>query len=189
VNESRKRIIIIGCAGAGKSQLAIQLGRILGLNVIHLDRLFWHKGWVETPRTQWRSINTQLVRQDAWIIDGNYYSTLDIRLAACDTVIFMDFPRHRCLWNVIKRVLLFYGKTRPDIGPGCPEKIDWEFVQWIWNFPKNIRPRIYRLLDLYGQGKDISILKNQCEVEHFLQNIKTGIKPPIHKTKIKKIKT
>ena len=44
-----KRIAIIGSPGVGKSTFARQLGDITGIEVFHLDRLFWKPGWVETP--------------------------------------------------------------------------------------------------------------------------------------------
>ena len=92
-----KRISIVGSGGAGKSTFAHQLADILHLPVIHLDALYWQPGWVATPQDEWRDKQQQLVQQECWIIDGNYTSTLDVRFAVADTIIFLDFPRFRCL--------------------------------------------------------------------------------------------
>lgn len=98
-----KRIAIIGSPGAGKSTLAWQLGEILGLPVFHLDRLFWKPGWIPSPKSLWIAMQSTLVTRDSWIIDGNYGSTLHIRVEAADTIIFLDFPRYICLGQAVKR--------------------------------------------------------------------------------------
>ncbi|MES2626184.1 MAG: AAA family ATPase, partial [Pseudomonadota bacterium] len=87
-----QRIAIIGCGGSGKSTLANTLGQKLGLPVHHLDQLYWRPTWIETPKAEWESLQQQLCNQPAWIIDGNYGGTMDLRLAAADTVIFLDMP-------------------------------------------------------------------------------------------------
>ena len=92
-----RKVLVIGSGGAGKSTLARHLGELLHIDVIHLDALSWHPGWTETPRAEWRKIIEGLLRRDAWIIDGNYSNTLDIRLEECDTVIFLDIARRICL--------------------------------------------------------------------------------------------
>ncbi|MHB8756877.1 MAG: P-loop NTPase family protein, partial [Bacillota bacterium] len=137
-----KKVLIIGPSGAGKSTLAKRLGSLLGLEIIHLDALYWKPGWVATPRDEWHALQQGLLARDSWLIDGNYGSTMELRLPAADTVIFMDFPRWLCLWRVFKRRLRYRGRTRSDIGPGCPEQIDWEFFKWVWRFPAVERPRI-----------------------------------------------
>src|SRR5690349_3028678 len=85
-----KKILVIGSGGAGKSTFAKQLSAILHLEVLHLDALYWQAGWVETPKPEWKQRVTELLAGDAWIMDGNYSGTLDIRMQACDTVIFLD---------------------------------------------------------------------------------------------------
>ena len=162
---------MIGCAGAGKSTLAQEMGGGLGLEVIHLDRLFWRPGWVETPREEWRAIQEDLLRREAWIIDGNYGSTLPLRLAAADTVLFLDFPRLLCLVRVVRRWLANYGRVRPDLGPGCPERIDLEFIRWIWNFRRKSRPRILANLADFPANKEPIVLRRPGEVRRLLQTL------------------
>ena len=132
-----ERILIIGCGGAGKSTLARQLGDKLNIPVVHLDKLFWKPGWVEMPKDEFDALLRQEMAKERWIMDGNFNRTLPERIARCDTMIYLDFSRFACLCGVIKRVLTTYGKVRPDMGDGCPERIDWEFLKWVWNFNKN----------------------------------------------------
>src|SRR5947209_9630130 len=126
-----RRVLVIGSGGAGKSTFARRLGKLLDLQVIHLDVNYWKPGWVETPKDEWRRKVEELAKGDAWIIDGNYSGTLDMRLAACDTVVFLDLPRTVCIRRVLKRVLTYRDGTRPDMAEGCTEKFDFEFLRWI----------------------------------------------------------
>ncbi len=165
-----ERILIIGCGGSGKSTLARQMGKKLNLPVVHLDKLFWHSGWVESTREEIDAKILQETAKDQWIIDGNYKRTLPMRLQRCDTVIFLDFSRFACLRGVLKRVLTNYGRVRPDMAEGCPEKFDLEFLQWVWNFNKKQRPKILQTLQTMPAGTVI-ILKNRRRVKEFLDRL------------------
>lgn len=169
-----KRISIVGSGGAGKSTVAHQLADILHLPVIHLDSLYWQPGWVETPEDQWHERLQQLVQQEQWIIDGNYTSTLDMRFAVADTIIFLDFPRLLCLYRAVKRRTQYAGKTRPDMAPGCPERIDRNFLLWIWNYPKNGRVRVLKKIEQYRENRHVIILRSPHEVQQFLSTLQTG---------------
>lgn len=164
------RIMIIGCGGSGKSTLAQQLGQKLGLPVIHLDKLFWTPGWVSIPKEEFDRVHADAVSKEKWIIDGNFDRTIPVRLKRCDTVIYLDFSRFACLMGVLKRVVTTYGKVRSDMGEGCPEHIDLDFLKWVWNFNKNKRERNYRLLN-ETEGVRVIILKNRRMVKKFLSEL------------------
>ena len=165
-----QRILIIGCGGAGKSTLARKLGEKTGLPVVHLDKLFWKPGWVESSKEEIDEIIQQEISKDRWIIDGNYNRTLSLRMERCDTVIYLDFSRFACLRGVAKRILTTHGTVRPDMGEGCPERFDLEFLKWVWNFNKNKRRQYYELLN-HRTDKQVYILKSRREVNRFLHNL------------------
>ena len=165
-----ERILIIGCGGAGKSTLARQLGEKLQLPVVHLDSIFWLPGWVEMEREAFDDRVRQELEKPKWIIDGNYNRTVPQRIAKCDTVIYLDFSRFACLLGVIKRVITNHGKVRPDMGEGCPERFDLEFLKWVWNFNKEKREKYYRLLN-EAEGKQTIVLKNRRMVRRFLKSL------------------
>ena len=162
--------MIIGCGGSGKSTLARQLGEKTGLPVVHLDKLFWRPGWVNLTREEFDVVHNAAIEEKKWILDGNFDRTMEPRIRRCDTVVYLDFSRIACLCGVMKRILTTYGKVRPDMGDGCPERFDLEFLQWVWNFNKNKREKNYRLLEQYGD-KRIYILKNRKQVKEFLENL------------------
>ncbi len=166
-----RRIMIIGCGGAGKSTLARHLGRMLDLPVIHLDREHWQAGWREPPRAWWAGRVRELVNRPTWIIDGNYGGTNDERLTAADTVIFLDFPRWLCLWRVVKRRIQYHRRTRPDMAAGCPEQLDWAFLRWIWTYRAHQRPDILRKLEAHRRHKRIIVLSNPAQARRFLKKL------------------
>ena len=165
-----KRIMIIGCGGAGKSTLARQLGEKLNLPVVHLDNLFWHPGWVESTKEEIDEKILRELQKERWIIDGNYTRTLPQRLQHCDTAIYLDFSRFACLLGIAKRILTTYGTVRPDMAEGCPERFDLDFIKWIWNFNKKHRENNYRLLN-EAEGKETIVLKNRRAVKKFLKQL------------------
>jgi adenylate kinase family enzyme len=163
-----RKVLIIGPGGAGKSTLANQLGKLLKIEVLHLDKLYWHPGWVETPKAEWLKTVEELLGREAWVMDGNYSGTLDVRFRACDTVIFMDMPRTLCLWRVLKRAIMYRGQSRPDMAEGCHERLTLEFILWIWNYPRRTRPKIVRMIESHAGGKRIVWLRSQSDVKNFL---------------------
>lgn len=165
-----KRVMIVGCGGAGKSTLAQQLGEKTGLPVVHLDRLFWKPGWVERDREEFDVLLRQEMSKDEWIMDGNFNRTLPERLSRCDTVIYLDYSRLTCLWGVLKRVLTTYGTVRPDMGDGCPERIDFDFLKWVWNFNRNKREGYYRQFREVSHAQ-VLIFKNRRATKRFLRNL------------------
>jgi adenylate kinase family enzyme len=167
-----RKILLIGSGGSGKSTLAGRIAARTGLLLIHLDALFWKPGWQETPREEWKEIVVELLQRDSWVMDGNYGGTLDMRLAACDGVVFLDFPATVCLWRLLKRRLQFHRKSRPDMPAGCPERLSWSFLRWIWSYGRDRRPRILqKLATVAAQGKQVHILDSSTAVEAFIAQL------------------
>ena len=165
-----ERIVIIGCGGAGKSTLARQMGEKLGLPVVHLDQLWWKPGWVESTPEEFDGKLAVELEKPQWIMDGNFDRTIPARIAKCDAIIYLDLSRFACLMGVLKRVMTTHGKVRPDMGEGCPERFDLDFLKWVWDFNKNKREKNYRLLN-EAEGKQTIVLKNRRMVKRFLQSL------------------
>jgi adenylate kinase family enzyme len=166
----RKRIMVVGSGGAGKTTFAIKLREITGLPVIHLDRHNWKPGWVPTPQAEWKEIVRNLAATDEWIIDGNYGGTLGIRARRCDMIIFFDFNRLVSLWGAVKRATLQRGRMRPDISEGCPERLNAAFLRWIWSYNKLSRPKVVGAIEEALEGTAIVTLRNRREVRTFLRD-------------------
>ena len=165
------KIAVLGYSGAGKSTLARALSSALPLPCLHLDQVHWLPGWTERAQEESRQIVEEFLEQNtSWIIDGNYSRTMEMRLAKCDTVIYLDFGRWACLRGMCQRVFGNYGKVRPDMAQGCPERFDPAFVKWIWNYNKNNRVQNYMYLAKTKHAKAI-VLKNRKEVKAFLRNL------------------
>lgn len=159
------RIMVIGCPGSGKSTFSKKLHQITDLPLYHLDMMYWNadKTTVEKAVFKERIYNT--IQLDKWIIDGNYGSTMELRLQACDTVIFLDYPLDVCLEGIRERK----GKKRTDI-PWVEYEEDIEFIEFVKNYNFESRPKVIELLEKYSY-KTIYIFKNREAANNFLINL------------------
>ncbi len=143
-----RRVLIVGCPGAGKSTLAKELANITKLPLIHLDRYYWLPGWQRPDSVSWQKIVEKLISQPAWIMDGNYSGTLKQRLASADTLIHLDYPTSLCLWRVVRRTAGGWRRNRDNqFVPGCPERFDWFFFRFVLNYRRDMRQRDLALME------------------------------------------
>ena len=168
-----KKIALIGSGGSGKSTLARRLGEELNIEVYHLDALFWKSNWIPTTKEEQRKVQNELVSKEEWIIDGNYNGTMDIRLNAADTIIFIDISRLICIYRVLKRMIRYRWKSRPDMAEGVIERLDFDFLKWVWDYPKTKKPNVLRELEQLPNDKNVIILKSSRDVRLFLEKVKT----------------
>jgi adenylate kinase family enzyme len=174
-----QRILVIGPGGAGKSTFARRLAERTGLPLVHLDALYWRPGWVEPPKQEWHATVQTLIAGDRWILDGNYGGTMEERIRASDTVIFLDAPRSRCLLRVLRRRLAVRGGVRPDVAPGCPERLTWSFLWWIWTYPTRRRAAVLARLAALRPDQLAVTLRSTEEVEAFFASVPpSGPLPP-----------
>ena len=171
-----RKVAVIGIGGAGKTTLANQLGEILQLPVVHLDHYYWSPGWNPTPDTQWRAVQEDLVKGDDWIIEGNYGATLDIRLSAADTVVFLDFHPLIALYRATRRSLRHHGRAVQ--AEGCPERIDPQFMLWIWRYRHRSRPRALAALGRCPANAQVEVLSSPTQVRAFLHRVRASHEGP-----------
>jgi adenylate kinase family enzyme len=169
-----KKVLVIGSGGAGKSTLAARIANLTGLPLVHLDALYWRPGWVPTPEEAWHRCVEQIAAQDAWVMDGNYGATLEVRLAAFDTVVFLDPPRLVCIWRILSRWVRYAGRPRPSLPPDCPEQMTWEFFWWVWTYPTRRRGPILERLKTLPSTTRVAVLRSQAEIERFIGELSPG---------------
>jgi adenylate kinase family enzyme len=162
-----KRVLVIGSGGSGKTTFAAKLSRLTGLPLVHLDSHYWLPHWQKRPDEEWAAIVRDLVSRDSWIMDGNYGGSLDLRLEACDTVFFLDFPRLTCMGRALKRQFTHMGQSRPEMPVGCRERLDPEFLAWIWTYPAQRRPKILGRLAALEERKMIHVLRSDAEIDAY----------------------
>ncbi|MHA2433778.1 MAG: AAA family ATPase [Candidatus Thorarchaeota archaeon] len=163
--------MVLGPSGSGKSTFAKALADRLGLPWINLDHHYWRPNWEEMPEEEWREAVANLIAREEWVMDGNYSKTLEIRIKRADTAIFLDVPRRVSFWRVLKRRVIHHGKVRPELAEGCTEKIDLDFLRWIWGYPNRTRPVVDRILNDNSKNKTIVVLKGAKQAEEYLANV------------------
>lgn len=162
-----KRIIVIGNNGSGKSYISDKISEITRLPVIHLDMLYWRPNWEVPSNDEWTSIQKELVEKNEWIIDGNHTTTLELRFASSDLILFLDLNRIKCLISVLKR----HSKKRI----GSPEYLEykfdkafWAFCSRLWSFSKTRKPIILSLHKKYPD-KQFFVIKKRKNANKFLR--------------------
>ena len=162
-----KKIIVIGCPGSGKSTFSKSMHKITGIPLVHLDMLFWNSDKTSVEKSVFLDRLSAEMRKDEWIIDGNYNSTMEIRMEACDTIVFLDYPTDVCLRGIEER----RGKVRSDMPWVEPDEYDREFVEFIKNYNSQSRARVLELIEKFS-CKDVFVFGSRAEADAFLDKLR-----------------
>ena len=170
-----RRVVVTGLAGAGKSTFSKALSAKTGLPLIHLDLHFWKPGWVEPSDDEWREKQRRLLAGDAWIADGNYHATLELRLERADTVVFLDTPWWVCAARAFVRGLRAPpGSVMPD---GCEDSAwrrlrdEWRIVWRVWRRRASDRERELAIVSEHGPHATLHVLRSKRAVRDFLESV------------------
>ncbi|SBT68131.1 Adenylate kinase [Micromonospora sediminicola] len=168
-----RRILVVGSSGAGKSTLAGELARRLDLPLIHLDRHYWRPGWTAPAPADFRAEVASLAARPAWVMDGNYAGTLDLRLPRADALMLCDPSRILCLTRVLRR--RWTGRAvsdpRADLPDGCPERIDLDLLRHVWRYPRDSRPRVLAAVAAYAPTIPVHRLRGPRDVARLLDRL------------------
>ena len=162
-----KKIIVIGCPGSGKSTFSKKLNKLTGIPLYHLDMLYWNEDRTKVPREEFIKELDSIIDKDRWIIDGNYESTMEKRIDACDTVIFLDYPTEVCISGIMER----RGKARGDM-PWIEksDEVDEEFLSWVRDYNTESRPVVMELLKKYND-REIMIFTSRDDANEYLKKL------------------
>lgn len=161
------KAIIIGCPGSGKSTFARRLRNIVGLPLYHLDMMYWNKDKTTVSKDVFINRLTDTMCCPEWIIDGNYASTMEMRIKECDTVFFLDYPTQVCIEGVEERK----GKLRSDMPWIENDDADDEFIEFINSYNRKSRPEVIKLLKKYSD-KNIIVFHSREEADEYLLMLK-----------------
>lgn len=159
------RILILGCPGSGKSTFARALAAKTGLPLVHLDNIWWRADGTHVSREAFDRALDGLLRGEQWIMDGNYRRTMEVRLRAADTAIFLDYPESVCMDGIRARV----GQPRPDM-PWTERALDPELVALVQNYARDDRPALLSLLQKYPD-KQALIFPSREEAARWLSDL------------------
>jgi adenylate kinase family enzyme len=169
---SVERVAIVGCGGSGKSYVARELGRLLDLPVIHMDAVYFDDQWNPLPMERFEAVQSGLVAASRWVIDGNYNSTVQVRLEAADTVVFMDLPTSVCLWGILSRQLR-HGRGQNDQN-GVYNRITGDVLRYVLSYRRKMRPRVLAKIDRHASGAHVIALTSRRQTRRFLRQVASG---------------
>jgi adenylate kinase family enzyme len=157
-----ERIVILGCAGSGKTNLARKLGKRTGMPVICLDAI-WQPHWDEKNVPAFRALMEKAHGGEEWISDGNFaVATFDIRLPRATLVVWLECSRLSCMWRVVTRVF------KPGEAHGIRRL--GKVLAFIWNFDRVNRPRIEAMRLSHGPEVPVRRLFGGRGVAAFLSS-------------------
>jgi adenylate kinase family enzyme len=168
-----RRIAVTGPAGAGKSRLADELGKLLGIRVLHLDALFWKPRWVPTPRDEFEAMQRRELVAESWIVDAQFDDILPDWLRAADTVVFVDASPLRCLWRVSRRRLNRQASVGVPAGtePAPFHRALWKFLRNQWRYRMTVRGELLAELARERDGRRVVILRRGSDATAFLSEM------------------
>jgi len=169
-----KRIAVIGPAGAGKSRLARRLADATGIEVIHLDALYWQPGWVPTPEAEWEALQRRELERDSWIVEGLHETTVHLWLEAADTVVLFDTSPLASIWRVTRRRFV-RSEPGPDVPAGCEpapfHQAAAKFLAYLWEYRRQTRADLFAELAKPLPGRRVVIVRRERELQEFLRTV------------------
>ena len=164
-----QRVVIIGNGGAGKSTLAVALGRAHRLPIYHLDRYIWRPNWEAAPESVFYEDHKTILDRDRWLIEGmGYDSTIEDRFKRSDTIIFIDFPIAIHFFWALKRSVKSIFRKPQGWADGCSPIAKVGFmIRIIWDIHQKTRPYILSLLNSYGNQRTIHHLRSPKDLREF----------------------
>ena len=168
-----RRVIVTGLAGSGKSTLSIALAAKTGLPLIHLDLAFWQPGWTAPTESEWREKQRDVLGGDAWIADGNYHETLDLRLELADSVVVLDLPWWQCSARALRRGFQMWG----ELPEGCDYsrfhrwRNEWQLAGRIWLHRHSDTEHERMTIEQHQSRVIVHVLRSKREVKDFIDAV------------------
>jgi len=170
-----QRVLVMGCSGSGKTTFGRKLAEKCGLPFVSIDQIYWQPGWRDPKPEEFTSKMTLEAEKPAWVMDGDFTGrgAGELRRARADTVVWFDLPRWKCLSGVLTRIATTYGRVRPEMAPGCPEKLDWEFLEYVWTYRAMQRPKLLAYFAALQADQRLVTFTNRAQATEFLARAET----------------
>jgi len=177
-----QRVLVMGSSGSGKSTFALRLAELAGLPFVSLDALFWKPGWQPSEPGPFNERVTVAANQPAWVMDGNYmrHGAGELRRERADTVFWFDLPRYQCMTGIMMRIATSYGQVRQEMAAGCPERIDLEFVRYVWTYRREQRPQLVAYVDGLRPDQALIHIVDRRQSDRYLADLNAARSPAIH---------
>ncbi|MGH3080498.1 MAG: hypothetical protein ACRDNH_05105 [Gaiellaceae bacterium] len=168
-----RKIAVVGPVGAGKSHLASELGKLLGIRVLHLDALFWGPGWVATPPDEWEARQRRELAADSWIAEAQFDDVLPEWFREADTVVFVDASTLRCFWHVARRRLNRQAGVGTPAGsePGPSHRALAKFIRNQWRYRRSVRKQLLAELARKQEGRQVVVVRRRYDAAAFLSGV------------------
>ena len=165
-----QRVLVMGCSGSGKTTFARALADKLAVPYVSLDQLFWQPGWREPVMADFTIKVTAAAEKPAWVMDGDYIrrGAGELRRERAQAIVWFDLPRRACMAGVLYRIATTYGSVRPEMAPGCPERLDWDFLKYVWTYRDAQRPKLVDYVAALRADQQLLAFTTRAQAVTFL---------------------
>ncbi len=164
-----QRVAIIGCGGSGKTTISHRVAAAIGTTITHLDAVYYDDEWNTLPPDTFAAVQQQLVSADSWVIEGNYATTLPIRLHRATHVIFLDLPATTCLWGIAQRRWRYRGGQHNQAG--VYDRITWGFITYISSYRRQMAPRVRALIAEHAGHAQVHIVRSRRAANRLTEGL------------------
>jgi adenylate kinase family enzyme len=161
-----KRILVIGCPGAGKTYFSKRLSKILNLPLVHMDNLYWNEDKTSVDLDTLKAKLQPYLEKEEWIIDGNYHKTLEMRLPYASDVFVLDLPRKECIQGILDRI----DQPRDDIPWVESEDDATELIAWTADYGFRTKDEEIALLNKNKHIK-VHVINSRKEMNEYLEKL------------------
>ena len=165
-----QRVLVMGSSGSGKSTFARRLSGLTGIPLVSLDALYWKPGWQPSDAAEFAARVTEAANQPRWIMDGDFISVgaSDLRRRIADVVVWFDLPRRSCVVGIMTRIASSYGRVRPEMAPGCPERLDAGFFRYVWTYRRRQRPKLMKYFEGLRPDQALVSFTSRAQAARYL---------------------
>lgn len=154
------KILIVGIVASGKTTLAKQLSKLLGIKHYEIDSVVHDdKSGIKRTEKEQKKIFNKINKQDSWIIEGTLRKHLFYLCDMADKIIYLDIPlkvRKRRIFSRFIRQLFGTEKCNYDVNL----KMLKLMYKWTDDFEKNKGDFEYKLF----KHKDKIVIINDSKI-------------------------
>ena len=160
-----RTMYIVGESGSGKTTLAVQLGEAYGLEVSHLDDIFFADPGA--GHEKWRERIEQLAGGDRWIIEGVYWRAAGVLAPAADVTVYLDLPAELARERRTER---------PPLAPPRGLSLKYRAMHRVWvnTYPLFESRLLRRELMEHAAERPILRVRNEAEGEAVTRGLLRG---------------
>ena len=175
-----RRLVVIGATSSGKSTLAEELAKRLGIDFVELDALYWEPNWQGVDDETFSRRVQAAICGESWVVAGNYSRVRTLIWPHAQAVIWLDYPLWTVFWRLTRRTFqrwwtreLLWGTNRENLWNHFKLWSDDSLFHWLFKTYGRRKREIPQLLT-FPEHKHLSVFHftTPKETDDWLSHIR-----------------